>query len=100
MKMKNTRISISNARKQLWQTSSWYNAVSLIERIVSKQALTDNTSFSDVWNAEIAAQRLRSWKAQKPFDQGTFFQDRLAVDAISEDDLFSLLAEPIGAVQS
>lgn len=100
MKMKNTRISISNTRKQLWQTSSWYNAVSLIERITSRQALIDNTSFSDVRNAEIAAQRLRSWKAQKPFDQGTFFLDRLAVDAINEEDLFSLLAEPIEAVQA
>lgn len=83
-----------------WKKLTWYNAISLRERVASRRTDANDTSSIAMHNTEIAVQRLQDWKAQKPFDHGTFFVDRLAMDAISEDDFFFLLAEPIEAVQT
>ncbi len=80
-----------------WQYPTWYYALSLTERVASLQESKDKASISPLQMAK-ATQRLQAWKAQKPFDQGTLFVDRLAMDTITEDDLLFLLAEPIATV--
>jgi type 2 lantibiotic biosynthesis protein LanM len=72
----------------------------LTERIASLQACKQVASSDTTQHTERAARHLQAWKTQKPFDQGTLFADRLAIDGITEDDLCCLLTEPIAAVQS
>ncbi|HET7637304.1 MAG TPA: type 2 lanthipeptide synthetase LanM family protein, partial [Ktedonobacteraceae bacterium] len=43
---------------------------------------------------------MQLWKEQAPFNHGSYFSERLAIDAITESDLLALLAEPIEAVQA
>jgi type 2 lantibiotic biosynthesis protein LanM len=86
----------------LWQIPGWYHALTLTERIAdlrlqaNKQRISKMDQSGDTKRAKRILQR---WKEQTPFNAGSFFADRLAMDSISETDLFALLAEPIEAVQ-
>jgi type 2 lantibiotic biosynthesis protein LanM len=79
---------------------SWYRALTLPERIASLRAQTAEKAPVAVGNSEQAERRLRKWKSQPPFEQPTFFADRLALDGATEEDLCTLLSEPIEAVQA
>jgi type 2 lantibiotic biosynthesis protein LanM len=78
-----------------WQNASWYAALTLSERAASLHTSGDRPDPS-----QKAMRRLQTWKAQKAFAQETLFAERLATDAIAENDLLALLAEPLAAVQS
>lgn len=80
--------------------SAWYQALTLPERLASLRAQSARKATVAVGNAEQIERRLHKWKSQPPFDQSTFFADRLAQDGAAEEDLCMLLGEPIEAVQA
>jgi type 2 lantibiotic biosynthesis protein LanM len=81
------------------QSSAWYHAITLTERMASRSAIKYKMSDVEV-NAELAGQRLQRWRSQPPFATGCRFALRLEMDGMTEEDLHSLLGEPIEAVHS
>lgn len=79
-----------------WHSPSWYAALSLAERVPSLQA----SAIPSAAPQQKDARRFHAWKSQKPFDQGSFFTDRLASDSLGEEELLALLAEPLSDLQS
>lgn len=80
-------------------SASWYRALTLTERIALWQTDGKPKLASDRLDMELARQKLSWWKELSPFGQGTAFEQRLAVDGLTEDELLYLLAEPIEAMQ-
>ena len=91
---------ICDRASQQWQRASWYRATPLAERIVLQQKNTEGHSSHTLHNSDRAKQRFQRWKEQPPFDKGDYFARRLAMDSLSEDDLLTLLDEPIEARQA
>ena len=81
------------------QTSCWYRATTLLERLVSWPARGAAPALDESSGNTEAEKILQRWKAQEPFDNGSLFTDRLAMDAMTEQDLLALLAEPLEALQ-
>lgn len=79
-----------------WQHAGWYRAVTLPERLAVLRA---NSAGPGAWRGDYAERMLRQWKAQPPFQNESCFADRLAMDGMTERDLFQLLAEPGEALQ-
>ncbi|GHO88284.1 type 2 lanthipeptide synthetase LanM family protein [Dictyobacter formicarum] len=94
------KILLQEKDKEFWQDPAWYRALSLMERLPSPREGTDDISVTHGETVDKARMRLRRWKAQPPFDQGTFFEERLASASLSEEDLLSFLTEPIERVQA
>ncbi|HEY9634724.1 MAG TPA: type 2 lanthipeptide synthetase LanM family protein [Coleofasciculaceae cyanobacterium] len=80
-----------------FQTSAWYYAITLTERIASLRAVQRTRPNVEV-NSELADQRMQRWRSQPPFTNDSFFAQRLAMDGITEDELLYLLGEPIEAI--
>jgi type 2 lantibiotic biosynthesis protein LanM len=80
-----------------WHSAAWYRATTLTERLVSlRQGMEKHYH-----HHEMSRQRLQRWKEQLPFNKdATYFAQRLAMDLLTEDDLLTLLDEPIEAVQA
>jgi len=84
----------------VWQSAGWYRALSLTERrSLPGTPITGPPSVQDGLTARAKA-RLRAWKAQSPFDKGSSFAERLAVDSLTEQELLSLLAESAESLQA
>jgi type 2 lantibiotic biosynthesis protein LanM len=90
----------SQAAATWWQHPGWYRAVTLSERIASRSAASAHRAGSGTGKREKAEKRLQAWKAQAPFQSGSYFAERLALDGITEPDLLLLLDEPIEDVQA
>jgi type 2 lantibiotic biosynthesis protein LanM len=69
--------------------SAGRQALSLRERLLSQE----RERRALVVNVEKGERRLDRWCAQPPFDTGDFFQQRLATDGLTRDDLAALLGE-------
>src|SRR5947207_9936096 len=82
-----------------WQRASWYRATPLTERIVLQQKNTDSHSCHTSRHSDRAKQRMQRWKEQPPFNKGDYFARRLVMDSLTEDDLLTLLDEPVEAMQ-
>src|SRR5437764_13730141 len=80
----------------LFQSAEWYRAATLAERIDAPPA----TARKHPVDAEAARQALDAWRTQEPFDQESFFAQRLDLDGITEDDLLDLLKESAEAVKA
>src|SRR3989440_9308084 len=89
---------ICNHVSQQWQSASWYHATPLAERIALQQKNMDSHSSHTLHNSDRAKQRFQKWKEQPPFDKGDYFARRLAMDSLTEDDLLTLLDEPVEAL--
>src|SRR5947209_9819978 len=89
-----------NHASQHGQSASWYRATPLTERIVLQQKNTDNRSSHTLRISDRAKQRFQKWKEQPPFDKGDYLARRLAMDSLTEDDLLTLLDEPVEAIQA
>lgn len=76
---------------------AWYRAHTLTERVSS---LRISTQRSPSLCQELAEQKLQRWKEQKPFDKEGYFARRLAMDALTEEDLLYLLGESTEAQQA
>ncbi len=81
------------------QNPAWYNALSLTERAVLSHTIAYRRASKAAVDPKKAAQRVQEWKTQRPFEQGTFFADRLAQDTLDEEELLRLLAEPLTSFQ-
>ena len=84
---------------QRWQSPCWYRALSLAERAASLRT-TQHVVLPSAGENERAVKKLHAWKAQKPFGQETYFTERLATDALTENDLLFLLSESAEALQA
>jgi type 2 lantibiotic biosynthesis protein LanM len=94
------KILLHEQEKEFWQAPVWYHALLLRERLPSQLTETWAIPLENGENSDKVIRRFRAWKAQNPFDHGTFFSERLASDALTEEDFLSLLAEPIARVQA
>ncbi len=80
-----------------WQRTGWYRAITLTERVASLRGGVDQQHPHN----ELAKQRLQRWKEQPAFNKdSSYFAQRLAMDLLTEDDLLTLLAEPIEALRA
>ena len=77
----------------------WYHASTLEERLASSFQRGPDHLSSGRTSSEQARKKLQIWKEQAPFDKGSLFADRLALDKITEQDLLVLLDEPVEALQ-
>src|SRR5690349_2287541 len=82
------------------QSASWYQALTLAERLAVLRTDTTGISVEANGNLDLAKRRLRKWKAQSPFERVPFFADRLALDGTTEDELCILLGMPIEILPS
>jgi type 2 lantibiotic biosynthesis protein LanM len=84
-----------------FQSSVWFHAATLTERVATLPAAPSNTA-GEV-DTHRARRRLARWRAQTPFSElssGVSLARRLAADGITEEQLLALLGEPIEAVQA
>jgi len=75
----------------------WYRATTLAERLAAE---SPGVSREPATEDDLARFRLQSWQSQVPFDKEDFFAQRLALDQLTVDQLRSLLAEPLEALQA
>lgn len=84
--------------KQCFEDSAWYHAMTLTERIASLPAKGDRNTNTKV-DFDLAQQRMKRWRKQSPFMDNSYFNQRLDLDGITEDEFLYLLGEPIEAVK-
>lgn len=95
--METTPVRTDQATSPLWQAPGWYNAALLSERVTSCL----RTDLSPVQsNLEQAQKKLQRWRDQAPFNTGAFFTQRLEMDGLTEEDLLTLLGEPLESLQA
>ena len=82
------------------QSASWYQALTLAERLAVLRTDTIEISLEANGNLDLAQRRLRKWKAQSPFERASSFADRLALDGITEEELCTLLSMPIETLRA
>ncbi|HEY0735246.1 MAG TPA: type 2 lanthipeptide synthetase LanM family protein [Herpetosiphonaceae bacterium] len=80
-----------------FEDPDWYHALTLAERVATPRTTQQRELIAEV-DAERAVRRLQRWRSQSPFADETLFAQRLALDGLTEDELRSLLGEPIAAV--
>src|SRR5258708_2594920 len=98
--MQEMAAKISNHASPYWQKASWCRATPLTERIAASQHPNMGSRSNTLSRSDRAKQRLQRWKEQTPFDRDDYFARRLAMDSLTEDDLLTLLDEPVEAVQA
>ncbi|MEC4812015.1 MAG: type 2 lanthipeptide synthetase LanM family protein [Scytonema sp. PMC 1069.18] len=81
------------------QKPTWYQAVSLTERITLLQKTPRRSSVDCLSDNKLAEYRLQRWRSLSPFSTKFYFEHRLALDGITEDDFKLILSEPIEAVR-
>jgi len=84
---------------QPFSESIWYHALTLTERIESLRNSYDGVERCPSDRLTQATKRLEQWKNQHAFSNSDLFAERLAMDAITEQELLMLLAEPIENLQ-
>jgi type 2 lantibiotic biosynthesis protein LanM len=75
-----------------FQDASWHRAVTLRERIATRDQLCGSPRRDDE-NPDATARRLRRWRSQSPFNDASIFAQRLAADGITEEEFLGLLGE-------
>src|SRR6185437_4320778 len=83
--------------QQAFSTPAWYQALTLSERL---EAFAQRGAHEEPDQPELAERRLHKWKQQAPFEQTSYFAERLAQDGITEEDLRYLLGEAPAALQA
>jgi type 2 lantibiotic biosynthesis protein LanM len=79
-----------------WLGGAWRRAWSLTERLSRFRQTEDKTQIPI--DRDLAAETLALWRASSPFDKGSYFADRLAIDGITEDEFTRLLGTPVEAL--
>ena len=75
---------------------AWLRAWSLTERLAKFRQAEDTTQIA--MDRELAAETLALWRAGSPFDKGSYFAERLAMEGITEDEFTRLLGTPVEAL--
>ncbi len=78
----------------LFTSPLWLNALTLAERNALLVDLHSSGSPHHS-NAEAGQRRLDRWRAQSPFEIDSYFAQRIAIDGITQEQLLSILSEPI-----
>lgn len=84
-------------RFSLIEDPIWYRAATLTERRAAGK-LPDATE--PPAEDELARYRWQIWREQSPFDEEGVFAQRLALDGLTEQQLRSLIAEPLEALSA
>lgn len=84
--------------QRCFQSSAWYKATTLTERIESLRAIQSTCPNIEI-NTEFSQRQMQRWKSQSPFTNDSYFAQRLAIDGITEDEFLYILGEPTSAVQ-
>lgn len=71
----------------------WYRATTLNERLAAGHSGSVTATEDD-----LARFRLQSWKTQPPFNDESYFAQRLALDGLTELQLRQILREPLKAI--
>jgi hypothetical protein len=90
------------SQEQAWvrvRDPRWYRALSLAERLESRQAVSAPQTGEEADQCELAGMRMEQWNSQLAFARGVDFAERLAADNMTEDDLLALLGESAEAIQ-
>lgn len=82
-----------------FQSAEWYRALSLRERLASFRSCEMRPQAGEVCDAA-AAERLREWRQQPPFDQNGYWAARLATGGIGADEFEHLVCERAVAVRA
>lgn len=76
---------------------AWRRAWTLVERLARLREMQIENNAKVSFDPELAAELLALWRASSPFDKGTYFADRLAVNGITEAEFTRLLGTPVEA---
>ena len=99
--MKEVPAKTSAAPRTLQESARWYQATTLSERIALLPKTSAPEPLPSQASMERATQRFKQWKGQLPFHRSEqSFAQRLAAEALTEDDLLALLAQPAEAIQA
>ncbi len=83
---------------------TWYRAVTLAERLRTRQSASDDSAAPVEDSYRNDDERLKfciaSWKSQRPFNDPEEFQRRLSLDNLTERDLRHLLTESVDAIRN
>jgi type 2 lantibiotic biosynthesis protein LanM len=79
-------------------SAAWYQAATLTERLACWSETAAAQLLDDPGRNAEADRIIQRWKAQTPFESGSLFSERLAMDHLTEHDLLALLAEPVEAL--
>ena len=95
------RTSVSLATDNL----VWYRAVTLSERLAKGAPPDVGIPSESIEHIEPNVDRrlqycIHSWKSQKPFDRAEYFQQRLALDNLTENDLRRLICAPVADIRA
>ncbi len=82
-----------------FESSTWYSAISLTERIAVLHNGINETRNSNI-DTELAQRRIEKWKSQNPFTTESVFAQRLAMDGIKEEEFLVLLGESAEVLRS
>jgi type 2 lantibiotic biosynthesis protein LanM len=77
---------------------AWRRAWSLTERLYRFRQAEDNTQIPV--DRELAAETLALWRSGSPFDNDSYFADRLAMEGTPENEFTRLLGTPVEALSS
>ena len=92
-----TLVSLAN------ESLGWYRAVTLSERLVGRAPITTDAWSEPIERAEANRGRLHycmsSWRSQRPFHNAEQFQQRLALDKLTESELRRLICEPVADIR-
>jgi type 2 lantibiotic biosynthesis protein LanM len=78
-------------------SQQWYQALTLIERAAS---LRYNKVGSSDFNAELAQKRLNDWRSQLIYDAIPYFDQKLSMSDIQEEESLRVLGETAECVQA
>ncbi len=79
------------------QSSSWYQALPLSERVTS---LISKESTVKKFDTQLAEKRMQKWRSQSPFPNKSYFAERLEMDDLSEEKFLQILGESNSAVEN
>jgi type 2 lantibiotic biosynthesis protein LanM len=82
-----------------FQSAAWYNATTLTERIALLSNMSNGCCQRGI-NHKISQQRIQKWKSTSSFNKSSYWNQRLAINGITEDKLIQIIGEPIQAVKN
>ena len=85
------------SNQQFIEYSAWFHALNLSERNLLLQNTQINVSKK--FDVDLAQKRMALWQSQTPFLTNTYFNQRLAINEITQNEFFYLLGEPTELMQ-
>ena len=74
----------------------WYRALTLKERVsLLHKSLSWQAELENIYNLELAQERLKKWRANSPLKKDSIFAQWLTMEAITEKELLYVLGQPV-----